>query len=172
MTAKTTPADSKPRQTTHTTFTIERVYDATAARVFDAWARPEAKAHWFHGPDGWKETERTLQFEVGGREVGAGRFADGHTSRFEALYHDIVAGERIVYSYVMHVDGVKISTSLATVTLRALDGDRTRLTFTEHAAFLDGFEDGGGRERGTTWLLGNIAEYLDPSLAGTNRAHP
>ena len=38
------------RNVTHAVFTIERVYDAAPARVFAAFASPEAKARWFAGP--------------------------------------------------------------------------------------------------------------------------
>lgn len=38
------------RSTVHDTFTIERHYDATPARVFKAFADPTAKALWFAGP--------------------------------------------------------------------------------------------------------------------------
>jgi uncharacterized protein YndB with AHSA1/START domain len=35
------------RNTRHDTFVIERTYPASPARVFNAWADPEAKARWF-----------------------------------------------------------------------------------------------------------------------------
>ncbi|WP_255662547.1 hypothetical protein [Myxococcus sp. RHSTA-1-4] len=35
------------RSATHATFTIERTYAASPARVFAAWSRLEAKARWF-----------------------------------------------------------------------------------------------------------------------------
>jgi hypothetical protein len=43
----------------------------------------------------------------------------------------------------------------------------TRLTFTEQAAFLDGFEDAGGRERGTRAHL----ERLDGALQAVAAAN-
>jgi uncharacterized protein YndB with AHSA1/START domain len=143
----------------HTTFAIDRHYPASPTRVFAAWARPEAKARWFVGPHGWKTLERALDFRVGGRELAKGAFPDGKVSLFEALYHDIVPEARIVYSYSMHVDGKLISVSLATVELEPA-GDGTRLLFTEQAAFLNGFEDGGGRERGTRGLLDQLEASL------------
>jgi uncharacterized protein YndB with AHSA1/START domain len=35
------------RSLAHATFAIERVYDASPARVFEAWADPVAKRRWF-----------------------------------------------------------------------------------------------------------------------------
>jgi len=49
---------------------------------------------------------------------------------------------------VLDLDSKRISFSLATVELRSVN-DGARLTFTEQTVFLDGIEDGGGRERGT-----------------------
>ena len=38
------------RSATHGTFTLERVYEASPARVFKAWADPAIKARWFVRP--------------------------------------------------------------------------------------------------------------------------
>ena len=37
----------RQRSAHHATFVIERIYDASPARVFAAWSEPEAKARWF-----------------------------------------------------------------------------------------------------------------------------
>ena len=39
-------------------------------------------------------------------------------------------------------------------------GKGTRLTLTEHGAFLDGHEDPALREQGTRWLLEKLGEAL------------
>jgi uncharacterized protein YndB with AHSA1/START domain len=151
---------TKPRSITHGSFTIDRTYpDATPARVFDAFARPEAKARWFAGPPGWEKHEASMEFRVGGREVAAGRHGNGMVSRFEAHYYDIVPDERIVYAYEMHIDGNRISVSLATIEMTA-KGTGTRLVVTEHGAFLDGYDDSGSRERGTIGLLDQLGKAL------------
>jgi uncharacterized protein YndB with AHSA1/START domain len=150
------------RSAVHDSFTIERTYDATPARVFAAWASPEAKARWFVGPESWKQLERSQQFSVGGREVLKGAFAGGPVTLFEAVYHDIVSNQRLIFAYTMYLDEKRISVSLATVQLDAVPAG-TRLTFTEQAAYLDGFQDGGGRERGTRAHLERLAGALTGS---------
>ena len=147
------------RSVSHGTFVIERTYDASPPRVFTAWADPAAKARWFVGPDGWKELRREIDFRVGGHERLRGVFPGGRVSDFDARYHDIVPDRRIVYSYAMQVDEKRISVSLATVEF-APAGGGTRLTFTEQAVFLDGFDGAAGREPGTGALLAPLGTAL------------
>lgn len=55
--------------------------------------------------------------------------------------------------------GARISVSLAAVELEAA-GDGTRLTYTEHGAYLDGLDQPEMREQGTGSLLGALGEEL------------
>jgi uncharacterized protein YndB with AHSA1/START domain len=155
------------RSTNHATFVIERTYPASPKRVFAAMADPVAKARWFGGSEAWEKVETgfeaaggyELDFRVGGREHSAGGPPDGPIYTFDALYHDIVPDERIVYSYDMHLDDKRISVSLATVELKPA-GAGTRLIFTEQAVFLDGLDNPADRERGT----GQLLDALDAEL--------
>src|SRR5207253_9032699 len=100
------------RSSTHATFVMERDYDASPVRVFAAWASLEAKNQWF-GPDGGGEGH-VLDFREGGREhfeAGVG----GDVYLYDALYEDIVPDERIVYTYNMHRNGVRMSVCVSTV---------------------------------------------------------
>ena len=147
------------RTTHHDTFTIERTYDASPARVFNAWADPAAKARWFVGPDEWLRGAHELDFRVGGREFLSGGPQGGTVHTFECRYHDIVPNERIVYAYDMRLDDARISVSLATVEFKPA-GAGTRLVFTEQAVFLDGYDDAGSRKRGTEGLLDQFGASL------------
>jgi uncharacterized protein YndB with AHSA1/START domain len=147
------------RSATHATFTLERVYDATPARVFKAWAEPAIKARWFAGPADWQMLERRMDFRVGGTERLRGRKGSGVVSTFDSVYHDIVPDQRIVYSYDMHLDERHISVSLATVEMKP-EGAGTRLVITEQGVFLDGYDDGGSRARGTAILLEQLGGAL------------
>jgi uncharacterized protein YndB with AHSA1/START domain len=148
---------------THSTFSLERTYDASPARVFAAFADPEQKAQWFGGPPEWEATFE-VDFRIGGREISRGGPQDGPTHSFEALYYDIVPDERIVYSYEMHLDRKRISVSLATIEFTpAADG--TRLTLTEQGAYLDDFDDPSLRETGTRDLLEALGAYLSQTYA-------
>jgi hypothetical protein len=81
-------------------------------------------------------------------------------TRFDCIYRDIVApgagaGGRIVYSYVMHLDGRKISVSHACIELTP-DGTGTRLVLTEYGDYLGGYDDAGSREHGTNALMDRL----------------
>jgi uncharacterized protein YndB with AHSA1/START domain len=143
------------RSATHSTFVIERNYDASPARVFAAWADAEAKGQWF-GPSG--EKEHQLDFREGGSErfTAAG---GGAVYSYDARYEDIVDDERIVYTYNMLRDGLRISVSVTTVELLA-DGDGTHLRYTEQGVFLDGHDTPELREHGTKELLDKLGEAL------------
>ena len=150
-----------PRSVVHASFTLERTYDAPAERVYQALSDQAAKQKWFGAPeDQWKPIERFMDFRVGGRERAKGRWESGTVSTFDAVYHDIVPGERIVYTYEMHLDEKKISVSLATMQIVAAGPGRATLKVTEQGAFLDGYDDGGSRERGTGFLLDKLGASL------------
>ena len=148
------------RSATHSTFVIERDYDAPAARVFGAWADKTAKDQWF-GPS---EGEHQLDFREGGREH---LLADVHGAvyTYDALYEDIVLDERIVFTYNMHRDGKRISVSVTTVELRPAVGDKTRLRYIEQGVFLDGEDTPEAREQGTKELLDKLGEALKQGAA-------
>ena len=99
--------------------------------------------------------ERSFDFRVGGRETLTGKWKTGMVSSFDAHYHDIVPNERIIYSYTMHVDGKKISVSLATIEVKPA-GRGALLVVTEDGVFLDGYDDSGSRERGTIGLIDQL----------------
>jgi uncharacterized protein YndB with AHSA1/START domain len=147
------------RSAVHSTFVIERSYDAAPARVFNAFADKSAKAKWFGGPAEWERGPSSFDFRVGGREMSSGGPKGGVRHKFEALYYDIVPNERIVYSYEMHLDDKKISVSLTTIELMP-EGKGTKLKFTEQGVFLDGYDDAGSREEGSKWLLGKLGDSL------------
>ncbi len=146
--------------TRHHSYTIERTLNASPAQVFKAWTEPGAKSRWFSGPrEQWREHSRESNIRVGGREHLVGAWQDGRQTIYDARYLDIVPGERIVYVYDMFIDQKRISISLATVQIAPV-GAATRLQYTEQEIFLDGHEDGGGREKGTRVLFDQLEASL------------
>lgn len=153
----------------HGTFTVERRYDASPARVFRAYADPAAFRRWFVEGEGFTIHEWARDFRVGGRAYGRFRFGEeGNDIWFNQTEHlDIVPDQRIVVSYVMGREGpdgpIRNSASLATTELVA-DGGGTRLIYTEQGAFLESAGDIALREEGCTEMLEKLAREL--------KAHP
>ena len=156
-------SERSERRTVHSTFVIERTYAASPPRVWEAWADPAAKTQWF-GPPEKPAGAYSLDFREGGRERLWGQMPDnGPVHTYDAVYHDIVPGERIVYAYDMHLNEERISVSLATVEIEAA-GEGTRLTLTEHGVFLDGHDNPAQREHGTNELIDALGAHLDSRI--------
>lgn len=149
----------------HGTFTVERRYDASPARVFRAYADPVAFRRWFVDGEGWTIHDWDHDFRVGGHARGRFRFGDESNDTWfnDTDYLDIVPDRRIVCAYVMGrvVGGEKqrASASLGTTEM-VPDGSGTRLIYTEQGAFLDGADDIRGREQGFAGLLDALGREL------------
>ena len=112
-----------------------------------------------HG-DSIEPGEWLFDFRVGGRDIAEGTFHDGPVSRYEATYTDIVDHVRIVTTYDMWLDGIHMSTSVASLEFEPIDAG-TRFTHVEHGVFFDQFwADGPNREAGTRGLLEALSTYL------------
>ncbi|MBL0937266.1 MAG: SRPBCC domain-containing protein [Gemmatimonadaceae bacterium] len=145
----------------HSTFTIVREYPHAPARVFAAWASIEAKSQW--GPC---HAHYTLDFRIGGHEITRGGENGGPVYAVDAIYHDIVQDERIVYSYELRRDDVLLSVSVVSVEFDTEPADApdstlgTRMIYTEQVIFLDGHDSLVHREHGTQVGLDRLTVAL------------
>jgi uncharacterized protein YndB with AHSA1/START domain len=140
------------RSVKHSTFVIERNYEALPAKVFAAWSDPASKARWFPKAD-------KFDFRVGGREINRGGPPGGQVYTFDACYQEIVPDRRIVYSYILDQDETRISVSVTTVEFKST-GAGTQLIYTEQGAFLDGHDTPEQREHGTKAMLDKLGDEL------------
>lgn len=149
------------RSASHITFVVERTYpDADQARVFSAWASPEARATWMDDPDFKSDgSEPQFDFRVGGHGRFGGLSPEGSPYRYDGTFYDIVPDERIVYAYEMYEGGDRSSVSLTTVEFAPYPAG-TRLTYTEQGVFLDGIDSPQERQQGVEFILGNLGTYL------------
>lgn len=144
---------------THDTFVITRTYEAPLDSVFRAWSEPKLKARWFAGTVDALGNGYDLDFQVGGHEVNRGGPPGGPIYTYDAVYRDIVDGQRIVYTYEMHAGDDRISVSVATAEFHE-SGSTTQLTLTEQGVYLDGHDNSGQREEGTRALLDSLGASL------------
>jgi uncharacterized protein YndB with AHSA1/START domain len=143
----------------HGTFVIERRYPADPARVFRAWSDPAIKQKWF----GDGTPAQIFEFREGGREFKESVMGDT-SFVFDVNYRDIVENHRIIYAYEMHMNGRRISASLAAVEFFP-DNGGTRLTITEYGCFLDGLDTVDQRRAGTEMLVKSLGDELSRQMA-------
>ena len=147
---------------THATFTIERTYPVTPDRVFAAFADPAQKRRWFYPEQGAQVEEHEMNFRVGGAERKMFHVEQGMSCRNDTFYQDIVPDQRIVFAYTMSVDGKPISSSQSTVELLP-DGNKTRMLFTEQAAFFEGADGPEMRQNGWNTLFTQLNRQFTQS---------
>ena len=159
--------DTTERRLARAGFTLTRDYPVAVERVWDAFAEEDQKRAWFGADDHFDAGEWAFDFRVGGHDVAEARFHKGPVSRYEAVYTDIVERSRIVTTYDMWIDGVHMSTSVASFEFEpadGADGPGTLFTHTEHGVFFDQFwADGPNREAGTRGILDKLGRYLATS---------
>ncbi|MFB9273799.1 SRPBCC family protein [Cohnella cellulosilytica] len=136
----------------HATFIVERTYAASPERVYQAWADAGVKAKWYSKPE-------IFEFRVGGREYSSGGPPEGPIFTFDASYQELVPDRRIVYTYTLDAGETRVSVSITTVELIAVQ-DGTKLIFTEQGAFFDGHDTPEVREHGTGLMLDALGKML------------
>jgi uncharacterized protein YndB with AHSA1/START domain len=136
--------------------TLKRRLKATPEKVFAAWTDPEKIVRWF-GPaetmDGSVRAE--MDVRVGGSYRVRFQTADGEKHEVGGTYQEVVANQRLVFSWAWHTTPER--ESLVTLTLKA-DGDGTMLTL-HHARFFDQ-KARDGHERGWTGTMDKLDRYL------------
>ena len=136
---------------------VTRILDAPRDRVFKAWTDPEQIARWW-GPQGFTTTSLEMDIRPGGTYRACMRSPEGTLYRRRGVYREIVAPERIAFTFAWEdAVGDLGPETLVTVTF-AEQGGKTLLTL--HQAT---FETVGGRDdhrRGWMSCLDRFAEYL------------
>jgi uncharacterized protein YndB with AHSA1/START domain len=143
------------RSVNHSTFVLERAYNATPARVFAAWSTAEALLRWGSPGEGWQVGFDRFDFRVGGGNICRFGPAGGDVYVNDARYQDIVPDRRIITADTMTCGDKPLFAGLATVEFHPA-GAGCRLVFTEQGAFLDGHDLPENHKAGWTEMLGNL----------------
>ena len=152
-------AQGAVRSVVHGALHLDRTYDAAPDAVHKALSEEAAKPLVRRNlRAGGSSSARWTSGSAAAN--GSGGFESGVTTMFDAVYHDIVPRERIVYAYEMRLDDRKLFVSPATLQIKPAGESRTKLLVDEQGAFLDGYDDAGSRERGTADLLDKLGASL------------
>jgi len=144
---------------THGSFTLERRYEASPARVFAAWSDPDQIRQWAAPAPDWTFAHLAFDFRVGGAEISEFGPVGDVPYRVTARYDDIVPDTRIVSAYGIAQGDTRISSSIMCVELFA-EGSSTVLRLTEHGAFFDGHDTAEVRKGGVLQQLAQLQAFL------------
>jgi uncharacterized protein YndB with AHSA1/START domain len=103
---------------------IERDFDASPAEVYRASTDPELVVQWL-GPYELAMEVDTYDVRTGGRYRYVHRDADGGEFWFNGVFHSVTPDRGVIQTF--EFEGAPGQVSLETMTLEAVDGDRTRL---------------------------------------------
>lgn len=146
-------------------FQMERVFDAPRELVFKAYSDPEYLKQWW-GPKGWTLPVSNMDFRPGGTWHYCMRGPGGEESWGKAVYREIVAPERIVYSdYFSDAEGNTVAglpESTATVLFTDHNG-KTKVTARVQFASAEDLQTilDMGMSEGMGETFDRLADYLE-----------
>jgi len=142
----------------HHALSITRAFDAPRALVFKAWTDPALAARWW-APRGFTLLSCEMLVRPGGAWRRCMRSPDGSVICKRGVYREIVAPERLVFTYADEDEaGTPGHETLVTVTFAESDG-KTVLTLQQ-----TGFETATTRdahEAGWSGALEHLANHFD-----------
>jgi uncharacterized protein YndB with AHSA1/START domain len=136
------------------TLRIERVYQAPAEAVFDAWTSEEVLRRWWRAERDWETPEAMVEPRVGGRIRILMRGADGADHGARGTYTEVERPTRLAFTWTW--DGSERET-LIEVDF-AESGGATTVTFT-HRGLADE-ESVRSHEYGWGNILDELGRYL------------
>ena len=148
---------SSDSNTTDRELTVTRVIDAPRELVFQAWTDPAHVARWW-GPQGYTTQHCAMDIRPGGAYRFCMRSPEGTDYWKRGTYREIVAPERIVFTFAWEdASGRPGHELLVSVTFEDL-GTKTRLTL--HQALFETVENRDSHQIGWTSCLERFAEFM------------
>jgi uncharacterized protein YndB with AHSA1/START domain len=141
----------------HATIVMERTYNASPARVFEAWADAEARKRWSAPAENIRIEYEETDFREGGRDISR-CIEPGNEDYVAAVtYIDIKGDQRIAFVEDVTHGKKRVSAALISVELAAR-GAATRLLLTMQIASFDGSNMEQGYQFGWNAALDNLAK--------------
>jgi uncharacterized protein YndB with AHSA1/START domain len=121
----------------HDTIVLERTYEAAPARLFEAFASPQARMRWNVPSANVELIYDEADFRIDGRDIGRYGPRGNLAYRVETRYRDIVPQKRIVSTEVVSQGGNALSFALITAEFLPA-GSGTRLILTDQISAFGG----------------------------------
>jgi uncharacterized protein YndB with AHSA1/START domain len=139
---------------------LTRVFDAPRRLVFAVWTQPAHLVRWW-GPRGFTMPSHRIDVRPGGTYRFCMRGPDGADHWLQGTYREIVAPERLAFTYAWEdATGAPRHQTLVTVTL-ADEGGKTRLTLRQ--AVFESVTARDAHQQGWASNLDRLADYLADS---------
>jgi uncharacterized protein YndB with AHSA1/START domain len=139
--------------------TLTRFLEASPQQVWDAWTQPERLALWF-GTAPYRTPASAVEMDVRpGGQWSATQVSDvdGAELPFAGTYREVVAPERLIFTFENPADRSDPNTELATLTL-AEHGNGTRMVFVQEGHLPQ--EQYGLLAQGYSHFFDRLAESL------------
>ena len=140
----------------HDSLTLERTYNASTTRVFEAWRDVKARERWSKPSDDTDIVYDQAEFKVGGVDIMRCGFKGDLRYSAHVRYLEIIADTRIVMAERIAENGAPQAVSLVTIEMTP-EGKSTRLKVTLQISALDGSDMLQGYRDGWGPTLDNLA---------------
>jgi uncharacterized protein YndB with AHSA1/START domain len=145
------------KETADRELAITRVFDAPRDLVFKVWTQPEHLVRWL-GPRGFAAPSAEMDVRPGGAYRACIRSPEGADYWMQGVYREIVAPERLVFTFAWEDEGGRPGReTLVTVTFADHSG-KTKLTF--HQAPFESVADRDSHQEGWAECLDRLGAYL------------
>lgn len=140
---------------------ITRIFDAPRELVFKVWTDARHAKSWW-GPRDYPATHLEMDVRPGGVWRGSLRSTEtGEELRLGGAFREVVAPERVVFTFAWEEEGERGLETLVTVTFAEQDG-KTRMTFRQ--APFQSVEERDGHQGGWTSSFDRLEDYLAQPL--------
>ncbi|HVY41443.1 MAG TPA: SRPBCC domain-containing protein, partial [Hyphomicrobiaceae bacterium] len=148
---------SERRRPADPALVITRIFNAPRELVFKAWTDPRLAVQWW-GPRDYPATHLEMDARPGGTWGGRLKStADGRELGLKGVFREVVAPERLVFTFAWEEEGERGLETLVTITFAERNG-KTVMTF-RHEPF-QSIEEQDGHQGGWNSTFDRLEEYL------------